>query len=146
MSGPCSCQTRCVFIARCTKPSPVWSCRRRARRGGLSYTCAHVHARVPSALPTFWPFQGARPRSTLKTCPESLQRADLQAPAAGPRGAAASRRWGLRGCAPADTGAKIPFNLPIRAVLAWAIGATYTCMLTDIPHRREVRDITSSSS
>ena len=34
--------------------------------------------------------------------------------APGHRGAAASRRWGLRGCAPADTGAKIPFNLPIR--------------------------------
>ena len=36
--------------------------------------------------------------------------------APGHRGAAASRRWGLRGCAPADTGAKIPFNLPIRAL------------------------------
>ena len=34
--------------------------------------------------------------------------------APGHRGAAASRRWGLRGGAPADTGAKIPFNLPIR--------------------------------
>jgi hypothetical protein len=30
--------------------------------------------------------------------------------AAGHRGAAESRRWGLRRGAPADTGAKIPFN------------------------------------
>ena len=42
------------------------------------------------------------------------QRAALQAQAAGPRGAVASRRWGRRRCAPADTGAKIPFDLPIR--------------------------------
>jgi len=43
------------------------------------------------------------------------QRAALQAQAVGHRDAAASRRWGRWRGAPADTGAKIPFNLPIRA-------------------------------
>src|SRR3989442_10583575 len=42
------------------------------------------------------------------------QRAALQAQAVGHREAAASRRWGRWRGAPADTGAKIPFDLPIR--------------------------------
>ena len=45
------------------------------------------------------------------------QRAALQAQAVGHRGAVASRRRGLRGCAPVDTEVKIPFDLPIRPVL-----------------------------
>src|SRR2546427_11464956 len=41
-----------------------------------------------------------RPRSTLETPPEPLQRADLQAQVAGHRGAAASRRRGSGGALP----------------------------------------------
>src|SRR5439155_24546508 len=99
-----------------TKPTPAWSCRRRARREGLLHTCAPVPARVPSSLPACQPFHGSRLRGTLETPPEPLQRADQQAQAAGPRGDAESRRWGRRRGAPTDTGAKIPFDLPIRAV------------------------------
>src|SRR5262249_56765690 len=59
------------------------------------------------------PYPGPCPRSTLETHSEPLQRAYMQARTAGPRGAAASRQWGLLQGAPTDTGAKIPFNLPI---------------------------------
>src|SRR5438128_11633030 len=70
------------------------------------------HPPSPACHPR--PCPDPRPRSTLETPPEPRQRADLQAQVAGPRGAAASRWWGRRRGAPADTGAKIPFNLPIR--------------------------------
>src|SRR5438876_11248653 len=58
------------------------------------------------------------------------QRAALQAQAVGHRDAAASRRWGRWRGAPADTGAKIPFDLPIRR----ARGRLSRMALTARPH------------
>src|SRR5215510_9265297 len=76
-----------------------------------------VHSHVPSALPCLPPGAGPRPAPPEHPgdAPEPIQRASLQAQAAGPRGAAESRRWGRWRGAPADTGAKRPFDLPIRS-------------------------------
>src|SRR5258706_10586239 len=46
------------------------------------------------------PCPGPRPRSTPETHSEPLQRADLQAQAAGHRGDVESRRWGSGGALP----------------------------------------------
>jgi hypothetical protein len=53
---------------------------------------------------------GKAVRAASAIAARQRQRAYLQAQAAVQRYAAESGRWGLRGCAPVDTGAKIPLD------------------------------------
>src|SRR5499433_4443260 len=69
------------------------------------------------------PFQSPRPWRTLETPPTPLQRAALQAPAAGRRGAAASRRWGAGDALPQTPEQKyrlIYLSAILNATLIWS--------------------------
>jgi len=48
--------------------------------------------------------------------PDQVSEPTCKRQVAGHRSDTASGRWGRRRCAPADTGTKIPFDLPIRAL------------------------------
>jgi hypothetical protein len=68
-----------------------------------------------------------RAASAMALDARQSQRAYLQAPAAVQRCDAESRRWGLRGCAPVDTGTKILFEFPLR--MRQVFGITHGCSL-----------------
>ena len=90
-------------------------------RGPIGDGCAEpAHPRVPSSLPCLPPPPVPRPAP-----PGHPGDAPQTEPASCPAGAGSciQRRCsvqaaGFRGCAPADTGAKISFNLPIRGLLS----------------------------